>query len=304
MHFELQAFAGACRTLLDEFVYAVARRHGATPAHARKKPWETSDLVQRPLPLECDVDEIRWIRSESSWFDTLNAYRNSFFHHGWRHGSGHFADDDVRRASASAASNGLLVPDRASLIGRKKPFEWTWEQRLTVDDIAQEIRRGTDLLVEELGRAWSVPQPGPGNAPLDDRPNMLIAIARPGVIYSDRLTIVPVFSTRELGEAFKGLRDQPDLELIDVPVSTALYGQEAVAISMRGLRDTHFGRDATHLDVFLDPDPNNDWTHVKVTAHTRVPLPDAATLDMHPIGLPLSGCERVWMWRRKEPRSW
>jgi hypothetical protein len=63
--------------LLDEVVYLVARRHGVAPKRARRSPWETSDLVTKPLPSACDVAEIRRLRARTPWFATLNAYPNA-----------------------------------------------------------------------------------------------------------------------------------------------------------------------------------------------------------------------------------
>jgi hypothetical protein len=105
LHFELQAFCGAARMTLDELVYLAARRQGQHPKQARRAPWETSDLVTKELPPVCDVPEIRRLRERASWFATLNAYRNSAFHHGWRHGAGHFSADDLRQAAKNAATN-------------------------------------------------------------------------------------------------------------------------------------------------------------------------------------------------------
>jgi hypothetical protein len=126
VHFELQSFAGACRTLVDELVYIIARRHGATPAAARRSPWGAAELfgaTGSTLQATSSIAEMHSLLALKDWFETLNAYRNTFFHSGWSHGSGHFSSDDVRRRAQYASSNGLLVPDLPSLRGKSKPHE-------------------------------------------------------------------------------------------------------------------------------------------------------------------------------------
>jgi hypothetical protein len=305
VHFELQSFAGACRTLLDELVYIIARRHGVVPARARSKHWETSVIVTKPLKPECDVEEVQLLRTERSWFETLNAYRNSFFHHGWRHGWGHFPSVDLRDASASAASNGLLLPDRESLLGRTKPFEWTWTRKTTVDSVAAEIRRGTDRVIDELGRLWSTPLPPPGSMPLADRPNMMVRLVRPALLYSESAVFLPVFSTRVLGLACRELANRPDIELVDAPLSTMPLGHPALLVALHGIDRAEHGAHITHLDIVLNPSPNHDWTHVEADSHTRIALDDlVAQAAAEPLIIPLEGCQRVWLWQRLEPRSW
>ncbi|WP_437304498.1 hypothetical protein [Sorangium sp. So ce388] len=306
VHFELQAFAGASRMLLDELVYLIARRHGVPVNRAKRKPWETSDLIQKPRTADCDVPEIRLLASKSSWFGTLNAYRNSFFHHGWRHGGGHFSPDDIRSAAASPASNGLLVPDKSSLGSRSKPFEWTWGQRTTVDDIAKEIRTGTeDLLTNLLENLWSMPPPHPGTAPLEERPNVLIVLAKPAFVETDGAIFLPVFSSRELGLSFHHFSTHPNLELADVPVSSAVIGQKAVTVSLSGIEKNSISKSIEFIDIVLDPNPNNDWTHVETTAHARIPLRKLLDSDtVHPVSLPVHNLDRAWVWRSAMARTW
>jgi hypothetical protein len=305
VHFELQSFAGACRTLFDELAYIIARRHGVAPARARRTPWETADLLCKPLKPECDVDEVTLLRSERTWFETLNAYRNSFSHHGWQHGWGHFSNEDSRYASGSAASNGLLLPDRESLVGRKKPFEWTWARKTTADAVAAAIRRGTDRLIDEFGRLWSVPLPATGSMPLEDRPNMIVRLVRPGILYTEFPAFLPVFSTRELGLACQALANKLDIELVDAPLSTMPLGRAALTVALHGIDPTAYGTNVTHLDIVLNPDHNPDWTEVGADSHTRIALGDlAARPATEPLVIPLDGCDRVWLWQRVEPRTW
>lgn len=73
LHFELQAFCGAARMILDELVYLSARRHGITPKKARLKPWETAALIKETPPPECAIPEVAVLRNNADWFALLNA---------------------------------------------------------------------------------------------------------------------------------------------------------------------------------------------------------------------------------------
>ncbi|MCC6527872.1 MAG: hypothetical protein IT373_34825 [Polyangiaceae bacterium] len=306
VHFELQAFTGACRTLLDELVYLIARRHGVPPNRARKKPWETADLLKEPLPSECDVEEIRVLRSMLDWFDTLNAFRNSFFHHGWRHGGGHFSAEDLRRATGFPSRNGLLVPDRESLVGRKKPFEWSWSKGTTVDDVARAARTGTEELAAELfDRIWQTPIPAPGTAPLDERPNMLVGLVRPVLVQTRTAIILPYFSTRERGQGCRPLCDDPDLELVDVQPSEVVVGKRDCLVSLAGIENNTFPPSVTHVEAQLDPIASVDWTTTKCATQRSIAIAEVLKQgSIAPISMPVTELDRIWVWRRTTRPYW
>jgi hypothetical protein len=166
VYFEAQAFCGAARAVLDEVVYLIARVHGVPPKKARKDPWETSNLVTaQSLATPCQVPEVSVLRASASWFGRLNAYRNSFFHHGWRHGTGHFDAGGSRAAAVDPAANALLIPDFESLAGRAKPHEWTYHRSDMLDQSMKDLHEGLDALLRGLceGRG-PPPSPRPGRS--------------------------------------------------------------------------------------------------------------------------------------------
>jgi hypothetical protein len=144
MHYELQALAGAARLLVDELLFLIARCHG-------QRGWEAVPLLRDPIvsgsPM--DISEIHRLRGHRAWFDLLNAYRNAFFHRGWQHGSGHY-DSDGRQAAELPRMNALLVPDRASLTTRSRPYDWTYNDKSTVDDVGTGIHQGMIAMVGDL----------------------------------------------------------------------------------------------------------------------------------------------------------
>ena len=306
VHFELQAFTGACRTLVDELVYVIARRHGIGPKQARRKPWTTSDLFHEPLVEPFDVGEIRALRTQVAWFDILNSFRNTFFHHGWRHGGGHFAPNEPRRSSQFAASNGLLVPDRASLLGKSKPHEWTWNQKTTVDDIAGDVRAGTEEMLRSLFEDhWATPIPAPGTMPLHERPNMIVGLVRPAIVETDGALFLPFFSTRESGLAFGPFSSVPDLELVCARSSTLVIGESAISIALAGLEDNQIPMGVTHIEAVLDPIHNAAWTEVQGTALVRVHINALIKQGtIQPLSLKVPGLSRAWFWQRTQEPRW
>ena len=176
--------------------------------------------------------DIAWLRL--AWFQLLNAYRNSFFDHDWRHGSGHFAADDARQAATEPAANALIVPDRSSLGRRSKPHEWTYKDGTATDDVMRLASEGLDGLVKDLcEQAWSVREPQPGTVPRQDQPNMIVGLVIPALVQVHDLVVLPFFTTKEKAEAFEFMQ-ATEAELVDVPVSTAVINQEAVSFSLRG----------------------------------------------------------------------
>jgi hypothetical protein len=305
VHFELQSFAGACRTLVDELVYIIARRQGVPPAGARRFPWTAADLfgaTPRTPPPTQNAPEVSSLLALKDWFETLNAYRNTFFHSGWSHGSGHFSSDDLRRRAQYASSNGLLVPDRTSLSGKSKPHEWTWHERATVDDIASAIRTGAeDLLDRLLGGHWGTPIPPSGTVPLSEKPNIIVGLAHPALLYSDLAAFVPLFSTRELAESFSPFSTNPKLELVDIPSSKLVTGEQAFTFAFPGIENMVLPRGITHVEILLDPLPDTNWQKIGASAHVRLDIAELGKMgSINPVSWPASGVERVWLWRAAE----
>lgn len=298
VHFELQAFAGAARMLLDEIVYITARVHGVPPNRARKSPWETHEMVRASLPAECDVPEVRALAARAVWFDTLNAFRNTFYHHGWTHGGGHYSSDDSRLSSQAPEANGLLVPDRESLRGRSKPHEWTWTSRRTIDDVAAEIRNGLDDFLEELFREWKITDAAPGTMPRHLHPNMIVALVRPAVVLTPKMWVVPVFSTLEKARQCEPLASDPNAEPIYVTTSRVVIGQRALSISMKGLENTPERPD--WIELVLDPIADAAWTNIRAASHARINVKSLLREGtIQPLSWPID-IDRVWVWRERE----
>lgn len=306
VHFELQAFCGATRLIVDELIYIAARRHGASQSAATRSPWSASDLI---LPsthsMAESVPELRRLRHRRDWYDTLNTYRNAFFHHGWRHGSGH-ADPSVLSELARAPSrNALLVPDKDSIRSRSKPFNWTWTQGTTIDDVVKIVREGLVGLVQELClEDWCTPEPAPGNIPIAEQPNLLVTLAKPIGILSGKRFIVPIFVDKSYAESFQPFCADSGFELVTVPAARAVVGARAITFSLAGLEDSTVSREATTIEVFLNPRPTDQsWLQVMALARSEIAVKDLIERGtIHPISVPVSGdieCGFVWQQRRK-----
>ena len=305
LHHEMQAFCGAARMLLDELVYLVARAHGVAANRARKRPWETAELMTEALPAECQVPEIGVMRAHLPWFQLLNAYRNSFFHHGWRHGSGHFANDDSRHAATDPAANALIVPDQSSLGRRSKPHEWTYNDGTTTDDVMRLANEGLDGLLRTLcEQTWSVPEPQPGTVARQDQPNMIVSLVIPALVQVHDLIVLPFFTTREKAEAFEFTRGS-DLELVDVPASTAVINQTAVSFSLKGLDQVPIPLGAKIVKVLVDPVVTDEgWKNLSCLAAIDIEISEVLKAPTTPINIPVSNIDRLFTWRRHNSRGW
>lgn len=305
LHFELQAFCGAARMALDELVYLVARRHGVAPKRARRSPWETAALVKEPLPAECQVKEIELVRQKSDWFDLLNAYRNSFFHHGWRHGTGHYAPDDINASAKNPAANALLVADRRSLAARSKPHERTYIDGTTVDDVLSLAKHGLHELLKELCEGpWSSAEPQPGTAPRAMHPNLIIALASPALFSFRGCLVIPLFTTVELARAFK-LPDEQAVELIDLPVSKAVMGEPAVSFSLKGLTAELLPSGTQSVKVLIDPVVKGaNSGNIECTHAIDVDFRAAIASPTSPMSIPVANVTRLFVWRAASRREW
>lgn len=307
LHFELQAYCGAARMMLDELVYLVARRHGVPPNKARKSPWETADLMKKPVPAECQVPEVVHLRSRLPWFELLNSYRNSFFHHGWRHGSGHYSLTDQRASARNPAANALLVPDKSSLGGRSRPHERTYNDGTTIDEVMSLASRGLDELLRELCEVhWITPEPAPGRLPRAEHPNVFVSLAKPVIFVVHDQLLIPLFSTEAAARAFS-LPSAPNVELIDIPVATSVVGRPAVSFSLRGLAPPNLAPSGTAACVRLLLDPvvkDANWNSIECVAHAEVSLAQLQSADTDPVSLPVVNLERVFVWACEDQRDW
>lgn len=308
VHFEMQAFCGAARMVADELVYIAARRAGVETRKAARKPWETADLVRgENVPAACATIEIEILRRDAAWFGTLNTYRNSVFHHGWRHGVGHADADDPRMSATNPAMNALLVPDQGSLIGRSKPFSWTYADGWTVDRVVSVIAEGLERVVSAIcNDAWGTPAPIPGKAPVDEHPNMIVTLLAPAIVDGPTLRMIPLFSSEERARAFETLSNQATLELVRVPIVTSVSNEPAITFSLRGLEELPGMTGSKSLEVVFDPEPETpDWSKVRASDHVSIDLEPFFSGGTHrPLTLPTGDIEAIYAWRLPTKHEW
>lgn len=253
MHYELQAMAGASRLLVDEVIFLIERR-------CQGNGWKASRVMRSPILAgsAMDVPEVHRLRNRHlQWFDLLNAYRNTFFHSGWAHGSGHF--DDGRRAAESPRMNALRVPDRASLSGNSRPYDWTYNDKTTVDDIANDIFNGMVAMVDDLcSSEWGTNVPPPGEMSEQNQPNLMVSVPTPITLVIPDGILVPLFLSHESAMDFvkhvPGLEAKVNdaaVELLRVHSNPDVTPpQEVISLSFRQLDPSLAGR-AMH--VCFDP---------------------------------------------------
>ncbi len=303
LHFELQGYTAALRTSLDELVYLIARRHGVRTKKARNTPWTTSALIKDPLPADCDVEEIRALRSYADWYDELNAYRNASFHHGWISGTGHFELTSTDLAASMPSMNALLLPDRESLRGRGKPFEWTWDEGNNVDDFVERLEAGFDQLLNDIfEKSWNTLQPKPGNLPEEQHPTMMVTMPVPVYATVGGELIIPMFTTARTANEFARGRNLESRELHRIPVVQVTAHEKRVYLSTRGIEEvTGNQNDRLHLVVdprpFLSPDGKLVAVHVASEELSRVVADEARVVSIQ------VECDELFIWRTPMVRS-
>jgi hypothetical protein len=306
LYFEAQAFCGGARTVLDELVYIVARAHGVPAKKARKHPWETSHLMTSPvLAPDLARPEILHLRGSLSWFQHLNAYRNSFYHHGWRHGAGHFDAGEVRSVAADPAANALIVPDAESLAGRAKPSEWTYKRKDRLDRVMDELHEGLDTVLRGLCEGpWSTPEPSPGTKPRVEHPNMIVSLVTPAIyLVHGELAAVAFFTTEEKARA---LRPGPaDVELLQLPAAESVLGQYAVTFSLRGIEQLGLPPAIRTVKALVDPvvtDP--EWRNISCTHALDLDLGEVLAKPASPINLVVGGIDHLFAWVSRGQGGW
>ena len=306
LYFEAQAFCGAARTVLDEVVYVVARAHGVPPKTARRSPWDTSKLMtSSALPAQCQQPEVSVLRASASWFERLNAYRNTFYHHGWRHGAGHFDPGDRRAAVIDPAANALLVPDTESLADRAKPNEWTYHRGDRLDRVMEGLHEGLDTLLRALcDGPWSTPEPPPGRLPRSEQPNMIVSLPVPVIYVIDvELAAVAFFTTEAKAKAFAP--SASEVELVDLPAVESVLGKRAVAFSLSGIGEVGLPPGINTVKVLVDPvvtDP--EWRNISCKQVLDLDLHEVLSKPETPINLVVGDSDRLFAWVRRASYGW
>lgn len=310
LYFEAAALCGAARLIVDEVLYIGARRHGATPAKAVQKPWLAGTALSTTAPnwLRA-VPEVARLRAHDPWYRTLNAYRNAFYHNGWMHGSGHAEANTSGSAAGMPSRNGLLVPDQGSLVYGSKPFQWTWNDGTSVDDVVARVHGGLhDLLRELCEDDWAAPNHPPGSLPPEQHPNMIVTLVRPVLLHNDDVGFVPTFSSREAAAAFEPFCSHGGFEVVEVPIVSSVTGDLGFSFWLGDLSAEPALHSLRGICVVLDPKPKDSgWRKIDACAGAEIEMKrllEANPID--PITVPVGeDVTRVYLWRAKaEDQGW
>ena len=179
LYCEAAGFLSAMRTAIDIVIYVAARRSGHSISSSEK--WEACAAMGKRtdnLPSKYDTEEITSLRRFSSWFETLNDYRNCMQHRGWHeHSFGYFDRGDSSRLANSPMHNIMLVPDRGPLQQRLRPDKWTYHERRWLDTLIQEVASGANLALAAVFDVWELPvEDRTGKIPLRDQPNVFLTV--------------------------------------------------------------------------------------------------------------------------------
>lgn len=309
VHFELQAFCGAARLLVDELLYITARRHGVSPRDAVRTPWEANLIFSSSPPASIGIiPEVRRMSGYKDWFQTLSTYRNAFFHHGWRHGSGHGDLVQPTSLSSSPSRNALIVPDQDSIKPRSKPFDWTWVKGMTIDDVSTIVRDGlVKLLAELCADEWGIDVPKSGTVPIAEQPNIIVTLVKPVAILAGRRMVFPMFSDLATARAFEPFSSQNNLELVSAPVSEAVIGRPAITFSLSGLDETARTDPFDAIVIFIDPG-SLDAALTNGIAKGTISIPREDVLKavtVQPLSIPVEPhVKELFMWRERQEHDW
>jgi hypothetical protein len=310
LHYEFQASCGAARMSLDELVYIIARRHGATGAEAKRRgTWETDNVItSNKAAAEYTLPEVAELRSRQEWYKTLKSYRNSFFHHGWRHGTGHFAKESKVQAAKVASRNALILPDRASLSGRSKPHEWTWNDSTMIDDVAGSIHDGLEGLLKCLcENHWATAEPTKGTVPPERHPTMVVTLVKPLIVQLDTALVVPLFSTKELAEKFAQVTATEELEIYHMfAASSFLNDEPSLVFSLHGLQSLSLPPSIESIHVLMDPQiSDGTWAGAKATHKSSISLQELFRQGIHrPVQVSFPGVREVFCWHQQQTHEW
>lgn len=199
--FEAAGVLGAVRLAIDEIIYIVARIRRVSPQDIHTG-WKAENVMTTGFDKRPDFDlpEVRALRARKPWYDEMNDYRNVLHHRGWRSQfAGYFPVGSPLPEALLPEHNVMLVPDRLSLTGKKRPHEWTYVDRVRIEEIVQRAVEGFELLLDDICMTcWGGAVPPMGSMPKDRQPNVIVSLVRPALLLFGDHVSGRTFSERAL----------------------------------------------------------------------------------------------------------
>ena len=251
--YEAAAALGAARLVVDEMLHIIARHHAEPDIEKIDRRW-AANLVMDDAGFAkatyLHVAEIRTLRAAPhlDWYRELNDYRNVLFHRGWREMYGGYYPLTFKgKKGSNESADALVVPDRASLEGKKKPHQWSFSEQTRLESVVQRaldgLRRWLDAICVDI---WNLQVPAKAADP--DLPNMFVPIPSPALYESAGVLHIPFFTTEECAQCFRRVNDGVDWELRLLP-----RHDEAPAPFMFSIAHLEELPRPTTVRVILDP---------------------------------------------------
>jgi hypothetical protein len=301
--FEAAAALGAVRLSVDEIIFITARLRGIDPPEIYKR-WSandvmTTDFAKRP---DFNVPEVVALRTEKDWYDEMNDYRNVLHHRGWRGDTGgYYPLGSTLPEARSDEHNVMLVPDRASLVGKTRPHEWTYTEGRRLEDVVDAAIAGFERVIDKVCMScWGGSVPPSGKIPPEELASIFVLLPRPIVLVAGKSLLLPVFSTEKSARAFKGFPPDLPRDLVEVLPDSAAMGQNSFTFTLRDEALAQADLDGD-LIVALDSSGIDPQTMMlPATVAARLPLNQLReNAETEPIGIPQKEfkVERLYMWR-------
>jgi hypothetical protein len=304
--FEAAGVLGAVRLAIDEIIFIVARIRGVSPQDIHTS-WKAENVMKTGFDKRPDLDvpEVRALRSRQPWYEEMNDYRNVLHHRGWRSQiAGYFPLDSALPEALLPEHNVMLVPDRKSLEGKKRPHEWTYNDRVRIEEVVRKAVEGFEQLLDDLCMTcWGGTVGSMGKIPKDEQPNMVVSLVRPTLLLFGNHVVLPVFTSPEAAGKFNGFPTLDGLYLDELSPSAMYVGEPAFTFALPGLKDVLQG-EPTGGDLILAFNPTRldaDRMNIDVAAFERVPLAKILEAgDMEPLSIQKAALtvDRLYLWRK------
>jgi hypothetical protein len=238
--FEASAALGAVRLGVDELIHIAARLRGVSSKEIYDK-WPAEAVIRTGFAKRPDFNlpEVLSFRSRLAWYEEMNDYRNVLHHRGWRDQiGGYYPRDSELPEAADHAQNVMLVPDRASLLGKTRPHQWTYSEKRRIEGVTEDAVRGFHEVLDEICTShWGGALPMPGTVPQDQHANLLVVLVRPTLLIVCGHVLLPMFTSPEKAQQFGGYPSTADMHLQEVSPTTIGVEEPVFNFSLVGLEE-------------------------------------------------------------------
>ena len=197
-YYEASSMMTSARSVVEQLVHMCLRINWNLFHSNRERDKFRASAVFEPSTKDISISifELTIFRNHKTWYGKLNTYRNVMIHQGWKvvQSPGYYDSNDPIPESKNYERNPMFLPDDSSIVGNKRPHEWTYDNGNRLDHFLNSLQIDIESITDELVTHWGVCSQTPAQVPYDEFPNILVVRHFAIPILDGEVAFVPLFT--------------------------------------------------------------------------------------------------------------